>query len=156
MPLQSLLYISRADLGDGAHHDGERIRKIAETSAARNREVGLTGCLIFAEGHFAQVLEGPIDEIEVTFERICCDFRHVEVRLVDLVPIKERQFGEFRMASLYADGAPGSPSVDELNDVRFTIGVNAKEAVHQMRTLLDRKQNRAATEARDLARATAA
>jgi hypothetical protein len=102
-PFSRLLYTSTLD-GD---HPGEgteqTARKIAEGSAAQNRLSDVTGSLLFVDGAFIQILEGPPDEVEKTFERICCDFRHVDVRLIELINVSERLFEGWSMACLCAD-----------------------------------------------------
>lgn len=132
-----LLYTSALDV----EHSGERpeqiARKIAETSAAHNRLADLTGSLLFVDGSFIQILEGPPDEVEKTFERICCDFRHVDLRLIDLTSVSERLFEDWAMACLCEDEETSLALRDGLQEVRFLVGINASQATLQMRSLLD-------------------
>jgi hypothetical protein len=132
MSLIRLLYVSRYVLGC----EDAAVREIAAQSARRNAAVQLSGILVHVGDSFVQVLEGPADTVERTFEAICCDFRHEDVKLIDLVPITERMFPQEGMAFLGAgDGtAPGAD--DDLEEIRFLVGVNAREAVEQMRRLL--------------------
>lgn len=53
---------------------------------------------MFTRSYFTQVLEGPIDAVEETFERVQFDRRHVDVRTIFHRPIITRAFGEWRMA----------------------------------------------------------
>lgn len=132
-----LLYTSALDIdhpGEGAE---QTARRIAEGSAAQNRLSDVTGSLLFVDGAFIQILEGPPDEVEKTFERICCDFRHVDVRLIELINVSERLFEGWDMACLCA-GEETSLSVrDGLQEIRFLVGINASQATLQMRSLLD-------------------
>lgn len=137
MQLIRLLYVSRCALpADGAERDAQ-VRELAAFSAARNTSAGLTGSLLHVGDSFIQVLEGPSEAVERTFERICCDFRHEDVKLIDLVPVKERAFGEWSMAFLSAETGATISLRDDMEDVRFLVGVNAREAVLQMRRLLE-------------------
>jgi len=103
--LSSIAYISRSRLsGDLAEQLAGLVRRASE----RNAQSGLTGALICSPGYFAQVLEGPADALEETFERIQIDPRHSEVEVLYLTAITERQFGNWGMASagvLDDDGA---------------------------------------------------
>ena len=138
MPLSRLLYVSRCALeSEGAAQKAE-VRAIAEKAVARNRTVELTGSLLHVGEHFIQVLEGPTPAVERTFETICCDFRHDDVKLIDLVPVKSRVFPEWNMAFLSDEAETRVPLAQDLEDIRFLVGVNAREAVNQMRAVLDK------------------
>jgi hypothetical protein len=137
VPLSRLLYVSRCALTSSGEDRDAEVQEIAAGSARRNKEAQLTGSLLHVGGHFIQVLEGPTHSIERTFEVICCDFRHDDIKLIDLVPIKDRIFPEWSMAFLSGEADTCVPLADELEEVRFLVGINAREAVQQMRRLLD-------------------
>tara|TARA_R110000824_G_scaffold163733_7_gene339525 strand:- start:7940 stop:8398 length:459 start_codon:yes stop_codon:yes gene_type:complete len=132
-----LLYTSALDLNHSSEQPEQTARNIAECSAAQNRLSDLTGSLVFVDGAFIQILEGPPDEVEKTFERICCDFRHVEVRLIDLINVSERLFEGWHMACLCEDQETSIALRDGLQEIRFLVGINASQATLQMRNLLD-------------------
>ena len=137
MLMNRLLYVSRC-LPDGEDMTSHaQVLELAATSASRNTRAQLTGSLLFVDGTFVQVLEGPADAVESTFERICCDFRHQDVKLIDLVAAQERLFPEWGMACLSADRETSIKLHAELEEIRFRVGINAREAVIQMRGLLD-------------------
>ena len=89
------------------------------------------------EDLFIQILEGPAQSVEETFARICCDTRHNSLKLIDLVDAQERIFPEWSMAGIANDRETRLTLKDEIDEVRFLVGVNANEAVRQMRSLLD-------------------
>ena len=62
-----------------------------------NTEQQITGQLIYSEGTFMQVLEGPGNTVDAAFARIKKDTRHHNVTLIERVTIDERQFGEWSM-----------------------------------------------------------
>ncbi|MEH6756655.1 MAG: BLUF domain-containing protein [Parasphingorhabdus sp.] len=132
-----LLYTSALDIGHTGERPEQTARKIAEGSAAHNRLSDLTGSLVFVDGAFIQILEGPPDEVEKTFERICCDFRHVDVRLIDFINVSERLFEDWDMACLCEDKDTSLALRDGLQEIRFLVGINASQAMLQMRNLLD-------------------
>lgn len=137
MPLNRLLYASRSvSTAEGAARDAE-INELATRSASRNAGAHLTGILLHVDDSFVQVLEGPMAAVERTFEAICCDFRHEDVKLIDLVPVKERVFPEWSMAALSAERETEVRLRDDLQEVRYMVGINAREAIREMRRLLD-------------------
>lgn len=134
--MNRLLYISRCALPEQGAAREAAVREIATRSAQRNASAMLSGSLLFVNDSFVQVLEGPKLAVERTFEAICCDFRHDDVKLIDLVPITERAFSEWNMAFLSAGEETTLKMRDDLQEVRFMVGINAREAVTQMRQLL--------------------
>ena len=122
-----LLYTSALDIECCGEKPAETVRRIAEGAAEQNRLSDLT----------IQILEGPQDEVEKAFERICCDFRHVDVRLIDLINVSERLFEGWNMAFLSDDEMSSLALGDELQEIQFLAGVNASQATLQMRSLLD-------------------
>ncbi|MBB3997278.1 BLUF domain-containing protein [Aureimonas pseudogalii] len=95
--LHQLVYYSRnAVSGDGANFAAE-VNSILEASRRNNEAAGITGALLFNAGVFAQVLEGPLEAVEATFERIQQDERHGDVSLLALEPIAHRSFTHWAM-----------------------------------------------------------
>lgn len=136
MPMSRLLYQSRSRLKDGPLAIDAQVRQIAAASAGRNHAAGITGALLHVDDQFIQVLEGEPLAVETLFERICCDFNHSHIRLIDLVPVKERLFGEWGMAVLSAQHETQLALRGDLEHIRFMVGVNARFAVEQMRECL--------------------
>lgn len=136
MPIRRLLYTSESRLTPAALTVEQQVAEIARQAAARNSQVGITGLLAFVEGQFIQILEGDSDTVEATFERICCDFRHAQVKLVDLVAVKERLFDGWGLALMCEGEDPGSPLDEDLRNVRYLLGINARVAVERMHEYL--------------------
>ena len=136
-PISRLLYTSRVcDKGilDPSIVDPKHI---ASAASYRNKQSGITGCLVCVEGQFIQILEGSPAEVESTFERICRDLRHVDVRLVDLVSTFERTFDGWSMACL--DDQIGSDCTEDasaLAEIKMLAGLNASQAIAKMRETL--------------------
>lgn len=63
-----------------------------------NEASGVTGALMFNAGRFAQVLEGPRQALETTFERIQCDARHEDAVILQFEPVEARGFPNWSMA----------------------------------------------------------
>jgi hypothetical protein len=66
----------------------------------------MPGTLLFNRGCFAQVLEGPREAVERTFERIQRDPRHADVMPLEFAPVARRGFPSWSMAFV-ARSAPG-------------------------------------------------
>ncbi len=95
--IHRLVYYSRNRLAHFDERGAQDIDQILETSRINNAAVGVTGALMFNAGYFAQVLEGPQEAVEATFERIQQDPRHGEVSLMSFEPA-ERSFADWSMA----------------------------------------------------------
>jgi len=136
MLLHRLLYFSRCTLASQGAQRRAEIRALAEEAAARNARRQLTGVLAAVGDSFVQALEGPAEAIEATFERICCDFRHSDMKLVDLTPVRERAFPGSGLTLL--DAGEAGDLREDLEELRFLIGVNAREALDMMQRLAER------------------
>ena len=92
-PLYHVVYLSSAShaLSD------EELDAILATSRANNRERGVTGMLLYSEGGFIQVLEGPKRKVLDLYAIIERDPRHH--RIIDLLegPIATRNFPNWEM-----------------------------------------------------------
>lgn len=96
--LYRLVYASK-NLLQGTEHDiTTEIHQILEVSQRNNVKIGVTGALMFNAGSFAQVLEGPRNGVEATFERIQRDLRHGDVTVLQCVPVESRGFENWSMA----------------------------------------------------------
>jgi hypothetical protein len=76
----------------------EELERLLVRTRARNQVNHVSGILLYREGCFFQVLEGPSAAVEQTFNRIQRDPRHHSVmRLLDQ-QVTERSFPEWSMA----------------------------------------------------------
>ena len=103
--LYRVLYCSRTALPAEPDAGVRDIRSILAAARRRNASDGITGGLMFSKGCFAQVLEGPIDAVTETFERIQQDERHYDVTVLQAAPIADRDFPAWSMAYAGADRA---------------------------------------------------
>ncbi|MDO6605252.1 BLUF domain-containing protein [Arenibacter palladensis] len=92
--MYQLSYFSRAtpDVSE------EIISGILETSRARNKAIGVTGCLVFHKFSFVQIIEGEKRHIQSLFEDIRQDKRHSDVTLLWEGKNNGRNFGDWNMA----------------------------------------------------------
>jgi len=103
--LHRVLYCSRNLIPGTPEAVAADIRSILATSRRNNTRDGIAGGLLFSEGCFAQVLEGPLDAVESAFERIQCDERHSDVTVLQSGPIATRGFPDWSMAFAGPDAA---------------------------------------------------
>lgn len=97
-PLFRLVYVSRNKIeGDAATVENE-IAKILMSARKNNEKNNITGALLFSSGIFAQILEGPQEEVESLFETIQEDERHEDCMVLVCDPAERRQFSQWSMA----------------------------------------------------------
>jgi hypothetical protein len=77
--------------------DDEGLAVLLMNSRASNRRLGLTGFLLYQDGRFLQLLEGPDDVVWDRLQRIAADPRHHTVTTILRDPIATRQFPEWTM-----------------------------------------------------------
>lgn len=91
-----LLYVSRSRLS--ADEADEAVGSIIATSRTRNKREGICGALIFTGSDFAQVLEGPRENVDRLMADIAMDPRHEEVRILAREDVSALVFDRWRMA----------------------------------------------------------
>lgn len=87
------------------------LKVILNTAQAFNRRRGITGCLIYEQGHFAQVLEGAEQDLEALMQRIAQDSRHRNLRVVWSGPVEKPMFEQWSMAAFNLDRPDPADSV---------------------------------------------
>lgn len=93
-----LVYCSRNTISADQSDPAAEIAKILAASRANNARDGVTGALLYSDGCFAQVLEGDLDVVQQTFERIQRDTRHGDVIVLEARRAEARMFGMWDMA----------------------------------------------------------
>lgn len=116
--MKSIVYTSTAKIPV----DITVIRDILNISIRNNEESEITGILVYLDGTFLQVLEGPETLINETFDKIKCDARHHNVVVLSEEHIKEREFPKWHMAFREtnqgeAKGLTGYKNLDELKSL---------------------------------------
>ena len=116
-PLRQLVYGSSFP---GLTPDDELVR-ILRVSRRNNTAVGVTGALLYIDGNYMQVLEGPPAAVEGVYRRVCRDPRHRGVlTLLDTSPA-ERSFPDWSMgfvapADLSAEDRQAARSLHEMTE----------------------------------------
>ncbi len=92
-PLYFLIYVSQA-----THLcTGDDLTALQKGAQQRNRSAGISGCLVYQDGYFMQMLEGKRDTLLALIERIKTDPRHHGVRVVIEGPARQRFFTDWGM-----------------------------------------------------------
>ena len=104
--LYRLVYASKNLLQGSDAEIAKAVSQILIASQRNNATVDVTGALMFNAGAFAQVLEGPQQGVESTFERIQCDPRHGDVTVLQCGSVESRSFANWSMAFV-GQSAPG-------------------------------------------------
>jgi len=120
MAMIQLVYASRP-----FGFDESTLSGILFNARSNNARDGITGALICRADLYLQMLEGPDDKVEATYERIELDDRHLEVKRLVHSGTETRMFGEWAMRSDPArswmwtreqveNGAPGRATAEEV------------------------------------------
>lgn len=100
------------------------LAELLDQARRHNPQVGVTGLLLYCNGCFMQVLEGPVDAVEALYKRIAKDPRHRSLIQLSMEPISERDFGNWSMAYAMADKA----FFDDLRNARWMLAPGEKQS----------------------------
>jgi hypothetical protein len=103
MPLHRLVYRSTLLAPGGAAALSALLDDILAGARRRNAQQGVTGALLHSGETIVQVLEGRLQALEETYDRISADLRHGGLLLLQFVPIDARDFPDWRMAPMPAE-----------------------------------------------------
>ena len=104
--LISLIYVSSSTQS----LDDSEISGILAKSRQNNAALGITGMLLYREGNFMQVLEGPEGNVRSLMQTVECDPRHRGLIVLMQKPLKDRQFADWTMAFRNLDTLPPEES----------------------------------------------
>lgn len=94
--MSDLIHCIYASSASPQFHESE-IPALLDAARARNASLDISGMLLYVEGSFFQILEGPEANVQATFDRIQSDPRHLRVTQIIREPIARRHFGEWTM-----------------------------------------------------------
>lgn len=96
MMLRQILYMSTAT--DTLTFSNLLLQDILDVSLHKNRLLEITGCLIYQNGKFMQVIEGPYENVSRLMDWILKDSRHTEITILLDHLIEKRDFPSWLMA----------------------------------------------------------
>ncbi|MCG8529006.1 MAG: BLUF domain-containing protein [Opitutales bacterium] len=86
----------------------ETLQEIIEKGSKNNSEKDISGLLLLTGNQFLQVLEGPLEEVNQLYLKICKDTRHHHVNLLNFELIAERYFETWNMRLVDLWDLPGT------------------------------------------------
>jgi len=99
-PITQLVYVSVAS----QEFSVGQLAELLAAARAQNTRIGVTGLLLYHEGSFLQLLEGPSEAVDATFRRIERDPRHSDVHVLLRGRVPAREFDGWSMGFV----APGT------------------------------------------------
>lgn len=96
--------------------DRDAFARLLSGAREHNGRIGVTGMLLFADGSFFQVLEGPPEVVDALFEHIRHDPRHERVTVIIREVIARRAFADWTMGFAHLS-APDLDGLLGVNDV---------------------------------------
>lgn len=109
----------------------EALSDLLHVARTNNARLGLTGMLLYAEGSFFQVLEGPVDVVHALYAKIEQDPRHDQMTMIICEPIPKRSFDAWTMGfcAVSGDDLAGLAGVNDFfGQDRKRVGVDAGRA----------------------------
>lgn len=104
--LHYLIYVSQAV----QPMSGALLDALLKRAGAFNRAAGLTGCLLYQDNYFMQMLEGDREALFALYDKIKVDARHRDVRIVMEGPARHRVFMDWSMALRGHAPEPNDPA----------------------------------------------
>jgi Sensors of blue-light using FAD len=87
-----------------------QLNELLTQSRERNAIHDITGFLVYHDGAFMQVLEGPEKNVNLIFDSIKRDPRHHNIELIIHEPIRDRNFADWHMAFRRVEDARDMPA----------------------------------------------
>lgn len=88
-----IAYVSAATI----NFSDDQLKGLLVDARAVNFELDITGSLVFRNGRFMQILEGPEEGVRQVFHKIRSDPRHTDIHVGASQPITARQFANWTM-----------------------------------------------------------
>jgi len=90
------------------------LRELLRLARIKNQRLDITGMLLYHQGSFLQVLEGPVSAVNLLLTTIEQDRRHDKVMLLLRREIEARNFADWKMG--FVDVAAQSQSLPGFRD----------------------------------------
>ncbi|MCM8538282.1 MAG: BLUF domain-containing protein [Lentisphaeraceae bacterium] len=83
--------------------DFKSVKELVLKAASKNKNMDITGLLIYGAGKFIQILEGSPKDINKLYLKIAQDERHKDLTLLNYAKVIGRQFPSWNMGCLLLD-----------------------------------------------------
>ena len=122
--LHFLIYVSQAS----ESMSEPTLNALLKKPRVFNLSNGITGCLLYQDGYFMQMLEGKREVLFALMEKIKCDLRHRDVRIVIEGPARRRVFMDWSMALRNLTQGPNEPEFKKWQHRAFSFPELAEDA----------------------------
>ncbi len=99
-----------------------------------NAEHGITGCLLYHNNHFLQLLEGKEEDVMRLFQKISSDDRHTDIVVIESSDSESRLFNQWSMA-FHDYGQNGMSKYLKLGQIDAILN-DSQALSHKNRTVL--------------------
>jgi hypothetical protein len=140
----------------GRDFECEKLLELLQAARENNARLGLTGMLLYAEGSFFQVLEGPVDVVDALYTKIERDRRHCQVTQIIREPIPRRYFDAWTMGfyKVTREELAGLSGVNDFFDQEATlVNIDACRAKKLLASFRDGRWRKKLAGAREMASA---
>lgn len=103
--MYQLIYVSEAVKPMSA----QALEELLLVARKKNRDLKITGMLLYLNNSFLQVLEGPEENVKTLYQRIIEDERHRNIKLVEEMECDKREFGSWSMGFENLDDVEDAP-----------------------------------------------
>lgn len=93
MCIRQIVYVSSGT----REYSFEEVEKIDDAGRSNNAQSDLTGVLLYYDGNFMQLLEGPAGSVVDTYKRIVSDTRHTGILQLQDSMVEERSVPDYHM-----------------------------------------------------------
>jgi len=95
--LYALIYVSKAS----QNMTKTELKLLQKQTVNNNLDSGISGCLLYREGEFMQLIEGQRQQVLALYNRIKDDCRHIDCKLILEAPVSNRAFRDWGMVMHY-------------------------------------------------------
>ena len=119
----TLIYKSRASIDFNI----TEIAKMLEKAEIQNHIYGITGCLLYHERRFLQLIEGEEDDVRRLYQKIENDDRHTDIQLLQTERVPIKMFSEWNMlfSNVLENPSGSTKKLQLFNEIFYTDNVPA-------------------------------
>lgn len=101
----------------------QQLVELVTSIRPKNEARGVTGVMLYADGHFIETIEGPEDAVEAAFARIAVDPRHHTIHVALREQIDERAFPDWSMGfrALSSEEAASLPGFNDYMNAQASL-----------------------------------
>lgn len=137
MKLSQLLYISKPV----APLQASELADLLSQARQKNRDLRITGLLLYSEESFMQVIEGPNLNIQRLYTSITLDSRHTDVQEIYFRSIEERHFHDWKLGFRYLRQRTEEDSLFETMVGQLADSIDQRQSIPNIRSLMQHYYN---------------